>query len=98
VSEWGEFGRQPRKEQAVTQDPMARLDHYDVVGFSPNGHQGGIVIESWPKTPEGSGALNAAARAAFFSLANGPHEVYRPDGRLLARYEHGKQVFPSQKR
>jgi hypothetical protein len=48
----------------------------------------GGLVETYPHTAEG--AIDAINRAAKLSVTTPhPHEVYRPDGRLLARYVRG---------
>ena len=47
-------------------------------------------IEAWPRTAEG--AINAVNRAARLSRHDGPVELLRPDGRMMARYEFGRRA------
>lgn len=48
-------------------------------------------IEGWPRTAEG--LINATTRACWLSRGDRlPHEVHRPDGRMLARYESGRRA------
>jgi hypothetical protein len=47
-------------------------------------------VDLWPRTVEG--VINATDRAARLSVTGGPHEVRRPDGRLLARYVGGRRA------
>ena len=47
-------------------------------------------VEGWPRTLPG--ALTATNRAAWLSVAGGPHEVHKPDGSLMARFERGRRV------
>jgi hypothetical protein len=49
-----------------------------------------VLAESWPRTLEG--VITATDRAAWLSVAGGPHEVHRPDGRMLARYVGGRRA------
>jgi hypothetical protein len=56
-------------------------------------HDGGgqtDMIEGWPRTL--AGAMAALSRAAWLSVAGGPHEVHRPDGRLMARFVDGRRA------
>jgi len=49
---------------------------------------GAGLVGTYPHTAEGAiDAINSAARLSKSSKT--PHEVYRPDGRLLARYVGG---------
>jgi hypothetical protein len=48
------------------------------------------MVEGWPRTL--AGAMAALSRAAWLSVAGGPHEVHRPDGRLIARFVDGKRA------
>jgi len=46
------------------------------------------LVGTYPHTAEGAiDAINSAARLS--KTSHEPHEVYRPDGRLLARYVNG---------
>ncbi len=47
-------------------------------------------VEGWPRTLEG--AITATSRAAWLSVAGGPHEVHLPDGRMIARFERGRRA------
>ena len=47
-------------------------------------------IEAWPRTAEG--AITAVNRAAQLSRHDGPVELLRPDGRMMARYERGRRA------
>jgi hypothetical protein len=47
-------------------------------------------VEGWPRTMQG--ALTATNRAAWLSVAGGPHEVHLPDGSLMARFERGRRA------
>jgi hypothetical protein len=48
-------------------------------------------VECWPRTMEG--AVTATNRAAWLSRTTGqPHELHRPDGRLLARFVNGRRT------
>ena len=50
-------------------------------------------VEAWPRTDDGMGVITATTRAAWLSRnGGGPHEVHRPDGRMLARYERGRRA------
>jgi hypothetical protein len=50
-------------------------------------------VEGWPWTKDGQGAITATSRAAQLSILTGtPHEVHRPDGRLLARFVAGRRA------
>jgi hypothetical protein len=48
------------------------------------------MIEGWPRTFQG--VITALSRAAWLSVAGGPHEVHRPDGRLMARFVDGRRA------
>jgi hypothetical protein len=48
-----------------------------------------VLAEFWPRTLEG--VITATDRAAWLSVAGGPHEVHRPDGRMIARYVLGRR-------
>lgn len=55
---------------------------------APDAEVDASLVETWPHTAEG--AMIAIGRAARLSASTQtPHEVYRPDGRLLARYVKG---------
>ena len=62
------------------------LDAYAVTDDS------GGIVETWPKTPDGSGVITATTRACYLSRRGGRHEVHRPDGRMLARYVGGRRA------
>jgi hypothetical protein len=47
-------------------------------------------LEAWPKTAEG--LIMATTRACRMSRGHDPHEIHRPDGRMLARYENGRRA------
>jgi hypothetical protein len=47
-------------------------------------------IEAWPRTSDG--AIMATRRAMRLSVTGGPHEVHRPDGRMLARFVEGRRA------
>jgi hypothetical protein len=47
-------------------------------------------VECWPRTMEG--AITATTRAARLSRGGVPHEVHRPDGRMLARFKDGRRA------
>lgn len=48
-------------------------------------------VECWPRTMEG--AVTATNRTAWYSRTTGqPHELHRPDGRLLARFVNGQRT------
>ena len=47
-------------------------------------------VEAWPRTMEG--AIMAATRAARLSRGGEPHEVHRPDGRMLGRWVGGRRA------
>jgi hypothetical protein len=47
-------------------------------------------VNLWPRSLDG--VINATSQAAWRSVGHGPHEVYRPDGGLLARFEGGRRV------
>jgi hypothetical protein len=48
------------------------------------------MVEGWPRTMEG--AIVAATRAARLSAGGVPHEVRRPDGRMLGRWVRGRRA------
>jgi hypothetical protein len=47
-------------------------------------------VEAWPRTAEG--AIMASTRAARLSRGGEPHEVHRPDGRMLGRWVGGRRA------
>jgi hypothetical protein len=47
-------------------------------------------VEAWPRTTEG--IITATTRAARLSAKGEPHEVHRPDGRLLGRWVGGRRA------
>jgi hypothetical protein len=60
-------------------------DEYEIVqdGYA-------APVETWPRTAEG--ALVALDRAALLSRTGGPHELHRPDGRMLGRWVRGRRA------
>jgi hypothetical protein len=49
-------------------------------------------VEMYPWTADALGVITATVRAAILSQGGTPHEVYRPDGRLLARFADGART------
>lgn len=47
-------------------------------------------VEAWPKTLEG--VLTATSRAAWLSAGSWPHEVHRPDGRMIGQWVNGRRA------
>lgn len=52
----------------------------------------GQLVECWPWTADGQGAITATVRAAALSRGGEPHQVHRPDGQLLARFADGQRT------
>lgn len=65
---------------------MSDDQEYTVIADNGGGRR---VAGTWQRDDDGLGVINAMDQAARLSLMGEPHEVLRPDGRLLARFVGG---------
>lgn len=85
VDELAQF-RASGDDQAYTlvqDDPVA----HD--GEGPPRRHTAHMVECWPRSPDGGGALTAISRAAQLSLSGEPVTVLLPDNSPLARFVGG---------